>query len=72
MGSLVFACPNTEHEVSTGIEIDSSSFGSLSNGFTELRCPHCRPHQLLETRAWISEPPEVLRGRRRQVHLPFE
>jgi hypothetical protein len=55
MGSLVFICPATGREVSTGIEIDSGSFGSLANGFTELSCPHCCGlHQLLTTQTWIS------------------
>ena len=29
MGTLVFVCPTTGHEVSTGVEVDRSSFKSL-------------------------------------------
>jgi hypothetical protein len=29
MGTLVFVCPTTGHQVSTGVEVDRSSFKSL-------------------------------------------
>ncbi len=41
MSMLLFVCPATGQQVSTGIEIDRSSFKSLSRHTTELNCPHC-------------------------------
>jgi DNA-directed RNA polymerase subunit RPC12/RpoP len=61
MGTLVFVCPTTGHEVSSGIEIDRSSFKSLPRTKTPISCPHCREKHLLSAIwAWlVSEYPEV-------------
>jgi hypothetical protein len=62
MGTLVFECPATGTQVSTGIEVDPGSFKSLSPQTTYLHCPHCpTPHLLGVVRAWLSnveKPPE--------------
>ena len=42
MGTLVFVCPTTGHEVSTGVEVDRSSFKSLPRTKTAIFCPRCR------------------------------
>lgn len=53
MGTLVFVCPATGQEVSTGIEIDATTLKSLHHD--SVRCPHCQaPHQMSEIRAWIA------------------
>jgi hypothetical protein len=44
MGTLMFECPATGMEVSTGIEVDTASFESLSPLTADLPCPHCPPH----------------------------
>ena len=61
MGTLVFVCPTTGHEVSSGIEIDRSSFKSLPRTKTAISCPHCRDNHLLSAIwAWlVSDYPEV-------------
>jgi hypothetical protein len=41
MGTLMFECPATGMEVSTGIEVDTASFESLSPLTADLPCPHC-------------------------------
>ena len=41
MGTLLFVCPTTGREVSTGLVLNSTSFQSLPNGFSEIRCPDC-------------------------------
>jgi len=60
MDTLVFVCPSTGHEVSSGIEIDRSSFKSLPRTKTAISCPHCRENHLLSAIwAWlVSDYPE--------------
>jgi len=48
MGTLVFICPTTGDEVSTGMEVET--FESLKA--ETVRCPHClQVHRLAEIRA---------------------
>jgi len=55
MGTLVFVCPTTGHEVSTGVEIDRSSFKSLPRTKTAIFCPRCRKsHKLSVIWAWLA------------------
>jgi hypothetical protein len=55
MGTLVFVCPSTGHQVSTGVEIDRSSFKSLPRTKTAIFCPRCRKNHLLSTIwAWLA------------------
>ena len=47
MGTLVFVCPATGREVSTGIEMDSATFEELRG--EEVRCLHCEAtHRIAE------------------------
>ena len=62
MGTLVFMCPSTGHDVSTGVEVDRSSFKSLPRTRTAIFCPRChRNHKLSVIWAWLAnevcEPP---------------
>ena len=41
MGTLWFVCPTTGREVSTGLDMDSTSYHSLPNGFSQIKCPDC-------------------------------
>ena len=51
MGTLMFECPATGIEISTGIEIDTASFESLSPLTAYLHCPHCPgPHPMRAVR----------------------
>ena len=55
MGTLVFVCPATGREVSTGIEMDSATFEELRG--EEVRCLHCEAtHRIAEIQAWVSVP----------------
>ena len=42
MGTLVFVCPTTGHQVSTGVELDRSSYKRLPRTKTAIFCPRCR------------------------------
>jgi hypothetical protein len=54
MGTLVFVCPTTGHEVSTGVEVDRLSFKSLPRTKTAILCPRCRENHMLATVwAWL-------------------
>jgi hypothetical protein len=56
MGTLMFECPATGMEVSTGIEVDTASFDSLYPLTAYLACPHCpRPHPMHSVRTWLSK-----------------
>ena len=41
MAALFFVCPTTGREVSTGIDIDPTSYRGLPSEFTEISCPEC-------------------------------
>jgi hypothetical protein len=51
MGTLVLVCPTTGHQVSTGVEVDRSSFKSLPRTRIAILCPRCCKNQLL-SRLW--------------------
>ena len=54
MGTLVFACPATGEEVSTGIEMDLATLERLR--LEKIYCPHCRqPHHLAAIEYWLTE-----------------
>ena len=59
MGTLVFVCPTTGHEVSTGVEVDRSSYKRLPRTKTAVFCPRCRENHILAAIwAWLVEVPE--------------
>ena len=39
MGTLIFVCPATGYEVSTGVEVDRATFRKLSRTGAEISCP---------------------------------
>ena len=41
MGALIFVCPTSGHEVSTGLEIDPDSYRALPKVLAEIKCPAC-------------------------------
>jgi hypothetical protein len=56
MGTLVFVCPTTGHEVSTGVEIDRSNYKRLSRTKTAVFCPRChKNHKLAVIWAWLAD-----------------
>ena len=58
MGTLVFVCPATGHEVSTGIEMRSETLESLHT--ETVRCPYClQVHRLGRIQAWLMHPTDA-------------
>ena len=54
MGTLIFVCPATGHEVSTGVEIDRATFRKLSRTGAEIFRPRCHNNHALSTIAvWL-------------------
>ena len=54
MGTLVFVCPATGEEVSTGIEMDLATLSQMD--VAKVYCPHCRqPHQMVGIEYWLSQ-----------------
>jgi predicted RNA-binding Zn-ribbon protein involved in translation (DUF1610 family) len=41
MGALVFVCPTSGREVSSGVEIDAESYRGLPKVLAEILCPAC-------------------------------
>jgi hypothetical protein len=42
MGTLVYVCPTTGHQISTGVEVDRSSYKMLPRTKTAIICPRRR------------------------------
>src|SRR5262245_49328859 len=54
MGTLVFVCPATGEEVSTGIEMDLATLSQLD--LAKVFCSHCRqPHHMVGVEYWLSQ-----------------
>ena len=65
MGTLVFVCPTSGHEVSTGVQVDRSSYRKLSRTKTAIFCPRCRKsHMLSVIWVWLANEPPVARDER--------
>ena len=63
MGTLVFVCPATGEEVSTGIEMDLATLSQLD--VAKVYCPLCRqPHQMVGIEYWLSQVDEPTPRRR--------
>jgi hypothetical protein len=61
MGTLIFVCPTTGHQVSTSVEVDRSSYKRLPRTNTAIFCPHCRKNHLLSRIwAWLDDPKVVV------------
>ena len=71
MGTLVFVCPTTGHEVSTGVEVDRSSYKRLPRTKTAVFCPRCRKNHILAAIwAWLVDEPESALSHRCVSHSP--
>jgi hypothetical protein len=52
MGTLIFECPATGIEVSTGVVMDAETLKGVR--LETVRCPHCHQvHHLAGLRAWL-------------------
>jgi len=51
--TLVFVCPASGEEVSTGVEMDTPTLSQLE--LAKIYCPHCqRPHHMFGVEYWLS------------------
>jgi hypothetical protein len=56
MNPLLFQCPKTERQVTTGIEIDMATLRNIQPVTVRLLCPHCyRTHEWKLTDGLIGE-----------------
>ncbi len=59
MGTVMVKCPETGHDISTGIVADRASFNATPVFFARVYCPLCRAeHEWFAKHAWVcnSEP----------------
>ena len=54
---LMVRCPNTGRELSTGVEMDATTFAQLPDSHSRVKCPACGHDHVLSTRdAWLGDP----------------
>jgi hypothetical protein len=54
---VMVRCPNTGHELSTGVEMDAATFERLPEIRSQIRCPICNLDHTWSTReAWLGNP----------------
>ena len=60
MNPLLFQCPKTEREVTTGIDIDMAALRNVQPVTVRLFCPYCHSvHEWRLTDGLIGEPREL-------------
>jgi hypothetical protein len=56
MGMIMFRCPQTGREISTGLAIEPARFKALPVFFSRSYCPICRTeHEWFAQEAWVRE-----------------
>jgi hypothetical protein len=56
MGMIMFRCPQTGREISTGLSIEPAHFKALPVFFSRSYCPICRTeHEWFAKDAWVRE-----------------
>ena len=56
MASLLFTCPITHHQASTGIETDESSFKRIPDVLSRTRCLACGyDHVWWKRETWLAD-----------------
>jgi hypothetical protein len=56
MGTVMIKCPQTGREISTGLEVDASSFRATPVFFARSYCPICcTEHEWFAQQAWVCE-----------------
>lgn len=54
---VMVRCPNTGHELSTGVEMDKATFQQLCDIRSQMKCPICGLDHIWSTReAWLGNP----------------
>jgi hypothetical protein len=61
MGVVMIKCPQTGHEIPTGIKTDRQSFRCSAVFFARTYCAICRAdHEWFAKEAWVHEPNEIV------------
>jgi hypothetical protein len=56
MGTIMVKCPDTGHDISTGIVADRASFNATPVFFARVYCPMCRTeHEWFAKEAWVCD-----------------
>ena len=56
MGAVMVKCPETGHDIPTGIVTDRKSFDATPVFFARVYCPICRTkHEWFAKEAWVRE-----------------
>jgi hypothetical protein len=56
MGIIMVKCPDTGHDISTGIVADRASFNATPVFFARVYCPMCRTeHEWFAKEAWVCD-----------------
>jgi hypothetical protein len=56
MGAVMIKCPNTGHDIPTGIVADRESFKATPVFFARVLCPLCgKQHEWFAQQAWVRE-----------------
>jgi hypothetical protein len=56
MGAIMIRCPQTGHEIPTGIEMGESEFQHSPVFFSRVQCPLCnREHEWFAKDAWVCD-----------------
>ena len=54
MGMIITRCPQTSHEIVTGIDTDPDTFHLLPDVPSKVHCPHCgEEHVWHKSEAWL-------------------
>jgi hypothetical protein len=71
MGTVMIRCPETGHEISTGMEVDATSFNATPVFFARSYCPLCRTeHEWFAQQAWVCDTiPANAQRPRAEAHL---
>lgn len=57
MGALMIKCPNTGSAISTGLQMNRSTFNNMPVFFGRTLCPICQTqHEWFARAAWVQEP----------------
>jgi len=60
MGTVMIKCPDTGHDISTGMMADRSSFSATPVFFARVLCPICNTqHEWFAREAWVCEAPPL-------------
>jgi hypothetical protein len=56
MGAVMIKCPQTGHDIATGMVADRERFRTMPVFFGQTYCPLCRTeHEWFAQEAWVSE-----------------